>query len=140
MPLSRAQRVAAMIAGASLLLTTPAAAASTIPSAASISPWVAFSALGTQASGAALCGSSVAAAASAAQAAPAQPGCVLPVVDAVPPPPVVTGPPVAALPPVVGGGGLGISPLLLGLGLLTVVGLLALAHGDDDEDDGQSPD
>ena len=136
MPLSRAHRISALIAGASLLLTTPAAAASAIPSAGSISPWAALSAFGTQASGAALCASSVAAA-SAAQAAPARPGCVLPVVDAVPPPVVTGPPPVAALPPAVGGG-LGISPLLLGLGLLTVIGLLALAHGDDD--DGQSPD
>ena len=138
MSLSRCQRLSAMVASASLLLTTPAGVAVAAPSATSMSPWAALSALGTQASATALCGTTISAAAATAQAAPAQPGCVLPLVDA--PPPVVTTPPPVAVPPAVASGsGLGISPLLLGLGILTVIGLLALAHGDDDEDSVSPP-
>ena len=106
----------------------------------SISPWAALSALGTQASKASLCsGASVAAAqvagaaAAAAQAAPARPGCVLPVVDAAPP--VVQPETAPVFQPVADGGGLGVSPLLLGLGALALGGLIYLILNNDDDDD-----
>ncbi|MEO8548080.1 MAG: hypothetical protein ABI422_06910 [Sphingomicrobium sp.] len=103
-----------------------------VPSQASISPWVALSALGSDASRTALCGAAAAAAAGAAAVAQgAGPGCVLPVVDsgspvvseALPPPPVAP-PPVAPI-----GEGFGISPILLALVAVAAgVGLYFLLH------------
>ena len=119
--------------------STGAIAASTQHTAqqASISPFVALSALGSDASRAALCGASaVAAAGAAAVAQGAAPGCVLPVVDMVPPPAVVeTMPPPAALPPLEPVGGPALSPLLLALaGIAAVVLAYYLLKGDDDDD------
>ena len=128
----------AVAAMALLTSSTGAIAASTQHKVhqASISPLVALSALGSGASRAALCGaSSVAAAGAAAAAQGAAPGCVLPVVDAVPPPAVVeTAPPPPMMEPMVEPvGGMGISPLLLALGAVAL-GLLAWQLLDDDED------
>jgi hypothetical protein len=99
---------------------------------------VALSALGSDASRAALCGGS--AVASAGVVAAAQGGarnCVLPVVDPIPPvlpgavpPPPVPPPP---LPPIIGAG-FGFSPLLLGLAGIAAAGLLyLLLHKNNDE-------
>jgi hypothetical protein len=130
----------AVAAMALLTSSTGAIAASTQHSVnqPSISPLVALSALGSGASRAALCGASSVAAAGAAAAASqgAAPGCVLPVVDAVPPPAVVeTAPP--PMEPVVEpvAGGLGISPLLAVLGAIAL-GVLAWQLLDDDNEDG----
>lgn len=129
--------------GAALALVTfgfasPAAAATRVLSGAeaSISPWVALSALGSSASSSALCGASVAAASSAA--AQAAPGCVLPVVDA-PPAPVVETPvpvPVATTPVA---RGFSILPLLLGLVGVAAIAALLLGGGDDDDDINVNP-
>ena len=129
----------AVAAMALLTSSTGAIAASTqhTVSQPSISPLVALSALGSGASRAALCGaSSVAAAGAAAAAQGAAPGCVLPVVDAVPPPAVVeTAPP--PMEPMVepAAGGMGISPLLAVLGAIAL-GVLAWQLLDDDDEDG----
>ena len=104
-----------------------------------IAPLVALSALGSDASRAALCGASaVAAAGAAATAQGAAPGCVLPVVDAVPPPAVVeTVPPPIMAEPVVAGPA--ISPLLLALaGIAAAVLAYYLLKDDDDEEDRKS--
>jgi hypothetical protein len=101
----------------------------------SITPLVALSALGSDASRAALCGASAVAAAGAAAATQgAAPGCVLPVVDSVPPPAVVeTAPPPMVAEPVVAGPA--ISPLLLALaGIAAAVLAYYLLKGDDDDD------
>lgn len=107
---------------------------------AGISPLVALSALGSDASRAALCGASAAAAAGAAVIQGAAPGCVLPVMDAAPvaidtmPPPPVPPPPVAPA-----GGGFAISPLLLALAGIAAAALAYyLLKKDKDED--ESPD
>ena len=77
--------------------------------------------------------STVAGAAAAAQAAPAQPGCVLPMVDAPAPMPVSDMPPPAVyVPATEGGTGLGVLPLLLGL--VAIGGLLWLLLDDDDDE------
>lgn len=101
-----------------------------------ISPLVALSALGSDASRAALCGASAVAAAGAAAAAQgAASGCVLPVVDAVPPPPVVEAPPPpAVLPPVEPVAGPAFSPLLLALAGIAAAVLAYYLLKDDDED------
>ena len=108
-----------LIAVALCTSSTGAIAASATQSAAQsrISPLVALSALGSDASRAALCGASAAAAAGAAAAAQgAAQGCVLPVVDQAQPVAEVLPPPPVAPPPVPpSGGGFGISPLLLAL-------------------------
>jgi hypothetical protein len=121
---------AVMIAGSLMLSSTAANAAATI------SPWAALSAFGTQASRDAACDTAVASAAAAAAAQGASGGCVLPVTDPAPPPPPVVQnipvppPPVAAA----GGGGFGISPLVLALGALALGGLIyLLVHNNDDE-------
>lgn len=107
-----------------------------VRSAASLSPWVALSALGSANSSAALCGSAAAAAASSA-AQGAAPGCVLPAVDA--PPPIAQAPdvpppaPVAAVP--AAATGFSILPLLLGLAGAAAIAALILAGGGDDDDD-----
>lgn len=112
-----------------------AASTHTVPRA-SISPLVALSALGSDASRAALCGASAAAAAGAAAAAQgAAPGCVLPVVDVVPPPPVVeAAPPPPIVEPVAPvAGGFGVSPLLLALVGIAAAYALYKILDDDDE-------
>jgi hypothetical protein len=98
-----------------------------------IDPLVALSVFGTAESQAAVCaaGSAAAAAGAAVAAQGAQPGCVLPVVDA-PPPPVVSQPTYIE-PVVTRRDGIGILPLLLGLAALAAAAILLL--GDDDDDD-----
>lgn len=124
-----------------LCTSSTGAIAASAPTAhqATISPLVALSALGSDASRAALCGAAITAAASAAAQA-AQQGCVLPVADAAPPPQPVADalpPPPVPPPPVapMGGSGFGISPLLLALAGITAAVLLALAlKGKKDEE------
>jgi hypothetical protein len=119
--------------GALLLSTGSPGYAAAAQSKISIHPLVALSALASSESQRALCSSLAASTASAAAMAQggAQPGCVLPVVDAPPPPVVSEAPPPAALPPAAEAAGIGALPLLLGLA--GVVGLVVLlARGDDD--------
>ena len=110
------------------------AAATQTAHQASFNPLATLSILGSQASAAALCGSSAAAAVGAAAVSQgAATGCVLPAVDMAPPPVVETAPPPpyveAPMAPV---GGMGVSPLLLALvGIAAAVGLYYLLKGKD---------
>jgi hypothetical protein len=121
----------------SMLASSAATAAPAIPR--TVDPLVALSVFGTSESRAAVCAAGAQAAAAAgaaltAQAAPAQPGCVLPVVDA-PPPPVVTEavpPPPAVAPVAPPGGGIGALPLLLGLAAIVAIAAIVLKHDDED--------
>ena len=98
----------------------------TITPVQSISPLVAVSVFGTQASAQEVC-ANAAGAAAAAVAAQGQAGCVLPATDAAPPPADV-GPP-----PVVESSGIGITPIILGLlGLAGLAALIASGNGDSD--------
>lgn len=136
------QIVGALLGGALCFSSTAAGAAPTT-SMPSMSPLVALSAFGTQASASAVCAAGAAtvgaagvAAVSAAQAPAA--GCVLPVVD-LPPPvaPVVT----PAYLPAAEGGGIGLVPILIGAAVLAGLAAWLLLDGDDDDDDDQvSPD
>ena len=107
------------------------AAVSAVPVQA-VSPLVAVSVFGTQASAQAVCTNSASAAAAtgAAAVAQGQTGCVLPAVDTAPPPPVTQGP-LAPLPPT---SDFGISWLLAGLGGLILIGAILAATADDDDD------
>jgi hypothetical protein len=121
-------RFAAVIVAGSLMVSSTAANA-----AATIDPWAALSAFGTQASRDAACSAATAAAAAgAAAAAQGSSTCVLPVTDPAPPP-VVQNVPVPP-PPIetADGGGFGISPLMLALGALAIGGLIYLLVDDDD--------
>lgn len=132
------QFVGALLACALCFSSTAAGAATTV-SIPSVSPLVALSAFGTQASASAVCAAG-AATVSAAQAPAA--GCVLPVVDTPPPPP----PPAAVVTPVYGpatdGAGIGLFPILIGAAVLAGLAawLLLKDDDDDDDDDGMSPD
>jgi hypothetical protein len=124
--------VGVLVAGSLMVSSTGAVAATTANTVPQVSPWATLTALSGGAPAAALCGA--AAVAAAAQTAP---GCVLPVVDAAPP--VAAGPPTPVpVPPVEPvGGGLGISPLLLGLGALALGALIYFLikhHHDNDEE------
>lgn len=114
---------------ASPALASASAASAPVPT---ISPMVALSIFGSQASAAALCGSSAMTAASATVTAQAPAGgCVLPVVDVPTPPPFAEA---APLPPP--SGGFGISPILLGLVTIGIlVGALLLFEDLDDDKD-----
>ncbi len=117
---SISKKFAGALAAVALCTSSTGAIAASTQSAAnhsSISPLVALSALGSDASRAAFCGASAVAAAGAAAAAQgAAPGCVLPAVAAVAPPPMVEAPPPpVALPPVEPVAGPAFSPLLLAL-------------------------
>ena len=116
---------------------TMASAATAVPTR-SISPLVALSAFGSQASAEALCGTAAATAAASAAAAAQAPGCVLPVTDAPPPPPAVAISPPP--PPSDDGFGFGISPILLGLAGIAALAALILLLDDDDDDEPVSPD
>ena len=106
-----------------------ASASTAVAAPSQISPMVALSIFGSQASAAALCGSTATTAASAAAVTQAPVGgCVLPVVDAPPPLPVAEA---APLPPVPSG--IGITPVLLGLaGIAILAALIASQHNDND--------
>ena len=127
--------IGVLVAGSLLMSSTGAVAATTSASVPQINPWAALTAMSGGAPAAALCG----AAAMAAAAQTAAPGCVLPVVDAVPvaqttpPPTPVPVPPVEPI-----GGGFGFDPLLLALGALAAGALLyfILNKNDDEDEDG----
>jgi hypothetical protein len=132
-----ATKLAIALASASLLVGSAASAATTTLRA--VDPLVAVSMLGTASSQAAICAAGAASTAAAVQAAPAQPGCVLPVVDAPPPAPVVEAPPPPAptvVPVAAAGKEIAILPLLLGLAAIAAGIFLLL---DKDEDDFEAP-
>lgn len=111
--------------GAALVMSvSPALASSAAAPAAprQISPMVALSIFGSQASATALCGASATTTSSTSAAVQAPVGgCVLPVVDA--PPPL----PVAEALPLIPAAGIGIAPILVGLSSIAV--LTALIAG-----------
>lgn len=135
---SISKKIAGALAALALCTSSTGAIAASTQHAVqpSISPLVALSALGSDASRTALCGAAAAAAAGAAAVAQgAAPGCVLPVVDAVPPPVVEAPPPPVALPPVEPvSAGFAISPLLLALAGIAAAVLAYYLLKDDDED------
>jgi len=115
------------------LCATPALATASATPAQTISPMVALSIFGSQASAAALCGSSAtttAATAGTAAQAPAG-GCVLPVVDA---PPVPVAEPVAYA-PAPAPSGFGIAPVLLGLAGIAILAALIISQDEDNDND-----
>ena len=118
------------------LVSGPAlASASAVPtSTRTISPMVALSIFGSQASATALCGASattVAASAAATAQTPAG-GCVLPLVDA---PPVPGREPLPVAEPIAASSGFGITPILLGLaGIAILAALIASQNNDNDND------
>lgn len=125
--------VGVVIAGSLLFSSTGAVAATSAAAIPRVNPWAALTAMSGGAPAAALCG----AAAMAAAAQTAAPGCVLPVVDAVPvaqvtPPPMPV--PVPPVEPI--GAGFGFDPLLLALGVLAAGALLyfVLNKSNNDED------
>jgi hypothetical protein len=112
-------------AAIALCVSPTMAAATTAVSGQSLSPLVAVSVFGTQASAQTVCtqAAGTAAAAGAAVAAQGPANCVLPAVDTPPPPPVTEAPPAPR--------GFGISPILLGL--LGLAALAALIAGSNDD-------
>jgi len=133
MPSTGSYRFATFLICGSLIVSSSAANAS-----ASISPWGALSAFGTQSSRDAACAAGTTAAAGAAAAQATTSGCVLPVTD--PPPPLAADVPLPP-PPMVETGGIGVSPLVLALGALALAGLIYLIvkGGNDDEGSPLSP-
>ncbi len=121
-------------AGAAMsLLASPSFATAAAP-ARSISPIVALSIFGSQASATALCGASattVAAGAAASAQAPVG-GCVLPLVDA--PPPIPVAEPVPVGQPMASSG-FGIAPVLLGLAGIAILAALIAGSNDDNDND-----
>ena len=116
------------------LLASPALASASSASALPrpISPMVALSIFGSQASATALCGSAATTAASAAATAQAPAGgCVLPVVDA---PPIV---PVEAAPfvPAPVASSFGLTPILLGLAGIAILTALTFFKDNDNDND-----
>lgn len=111
-----------------------ASAARSAP-APTISPMIALSIFGSQASAAALCGSSATVVAGSAAATAQAPvgGCVLPVVDAPPPLPVVEAPPFVPAP--VAASGFGIAPILLGLAGIAILAALIISQDNDNDND-----
>lgn len=104
-----------------------ASASTAAPAPSQISPMVALSIFGSQASATALCGSAATAAAASSAAMTQAPagGCVLPVVDAPPPVPIAEA---APLPPPAG---IGIAPILLALAGIAIFSALIFT-GDKD--------
>lgn len=142
---SLSRKIAGTLAAFALCASSTGALAASGPlaGAPSISPFVALSALGSDASRAALCGSAAAAAVGAAAAAQATPGqgCVLPVVDAPPPAPVAEAAPPPPPPPEVipaAAPSFGALPLLLGLAAILGAAVL-LGNGDKDGNIGLTP-
>lgn len=131
--LSSVSRTMISFGAAVSLVASPALASAAAP-ARTISPMVALSIFGSQASATALCGASattVAASAAATAQAPAG-GCVLPLVDAPPPVPVAEPLPVAQP---VASSGFGIAPILLGLAGIAILAALIASSGDDNDND-----
>lgn len=137
-------KLASVAAALAMCLASTSAAASTglrasaaVSSPSSISPLIALSALGSQASRSALCGAAVTSAMGAAAVqTPGTPGCVLPMLDT-PVAPVVTEapPPVFVPEPVavpVAASGFSFLPLLAGLAVLGGLAFLLLRDKDDD--------
>jgi hypothetical protein len=115
------------IAVALVLCASPSmAAAATAAPVQSISPLVALSVFGTQASAQTVCTEAASAAAAAGSTAvQGQTGCVLPATDVPPPPPATEGvePPAHY--------GFGISPVILGLlGIAALAALIASQNHD----------
>ena len=136
---SKAFRFCAAFAASGMVLSSTAHAAPS--SFSTVDPLVSLSVFGTSASRAAVCAAGAQAASAAATAgaaaavqAPPGPGCVLPVLDAVPPPVVQTVPVV----PVATGGGFNLGSLLPLLGIAALGGLAILLL-ENDEDEGPPP-
>ncbi len=106
------------------------ASASTMPAGSTqISPMVALSIFGSQASAAALCGSAATSAAASSAATTTQApvgGCVLPVVDAPPPAPIAEAAPFPAA-----ATGIGITPILVGLAGIAILAALIASQNND---------
>lgn len=115
------------------LCASPAlASASAVASQPTISPMIALSIFGSQASAAALCGSSATTTAASAAATAQAPvgGCVLPIVDAPPVVPVAEAPPFVPAP---AASGLGIAPILLGLAGIAILAALIMSQDNDND-------
>ena len=129
--------VGLIAAGSLFVSSTGAVAAASSAPIPQVHPWAALAVMSGATPAAVVCGGA------AVAAAAAQPvtNCVLPVVDpaavaAPPPPQPIPVPPVEPA----GGLGLGIDPLLLGLGaVLLGVGLYFLLKKKDDDDEADSP-
>ena len=125
---SPTKKLAGAVAAFALCVSPTIATAATTPAAQPVSPLVAVSVFGTQASAQIICSQGAAGAAAAAQG---QAGCVLPAIDV--PPPVIQG---AAPPPPPPVGGIGtIGWLLAGLDALLVIAAISTLLDDDDDDD-----
>ena len=131
--LSGVSRIVTTLGVAVALCATPAFASASAVSAPArtISPMVALSIFGSQASAAALCGSSATTAAGAAATAQAPVGgCVLPVVDAPPVVPIAEAAPLAPLP---AASGFGLTPVLLGLAGIAILAALIISQDNDND-------
>ena len=134
---SRLMKLAGVAAALAMSVSSTMAAAAPVSPVRTVSPLVAVSLFGTQASAQTVCsqGASAAATAGAAAAAQGATGCVLPAGEPAPPP-VAQGVP----PPPPGATNYGINWILAGLGALALIGgLITLFHDDDDEDNIVSP-
>jgi hypothetical protein len=130
MQLRRMKLVIGSAVAIALCASPTMAAAATSAPVQSLSPLVAVSVFGTQASAQTVCTQAASAAAAAGSAAvQGQTGCVLPATDAPPPPPLEAAPPPAH--------GFGISPVILGL--LGIAALAALIASGGDDDNGEAP-
>jgi hypothetical protein len=128
------RKVAGVLSGLALCVSSTGAIAAPAPHPAAISPFVALSALGSGVSAAALCGSSAVSGAAAVAQGAAQ-GCVLPAVDPAAPAAVAetAPPPPYVAEPVAPMGGAAVSPLLLALvGIAAAVGLYYLVFRGND--------
>jgi hypothetical protein len=121
---STVRQLAAALAAFALCASPAMAGAATPNKIQPVSPLIAVSVYGTQASVQTVCAQGSAAAVAAAQG---QPGCILPATDG--PPPIVEG---LAPPPLTGN--FGVNWLLAGLGALFLIGGLSTLFNDDDDD------
>ena len=118
------------------LMSGPALASASAVSSSprTISPMVALSIFGSQASATALCGASATnVAVSAATAQAPGGGCVLPLVDAPPPVPVAETLPLAQ--PIAASPGFGITPILLGLAGIAILAAFVASSGNGNDND-----
>lgn len=127
------RKIAAAFAATSLLVSSAASASVRPGDYVASSSGLSAASYQVAACAAGAASAAAAGSVSAAQAVQAQPGCVLPVVDA-PARPVATAPPPVYAEPVAARGGIGTLPLVLGLA--AIAGALALLLLDDDDDDG----